>query len=119
MKKTIIAIAFISLFYVSDSMAQGRRGSGQRTRMPQDTTQMLARGERLTAADLPAAVVSSIKKAYPDAQMKRISKNKQGNFNVVLTQTDQPRHLLVLSNAGEMMKDRKMPAKEDRKEKQR
>ena len=119
MKKTIIAIAFISLFYVSDSMAQGRRGGNKNARMTQDSSQAAGsrRGqmERVAEKDLPAATLSAIKKAYPNAEMKRIAKNEKGDFSVVLTETDKPRRVLVLSSTGEILKDREMQGREKKR----
>jgi|GEM_PF-4698325 len=114
MKKTIIAAAIVSMFYVSDSMAQGRRG-GQQNRMPADSSQTTMRGrgnrELLAEKDLPANAVSAIKSQYPDAQMKRIMKNKKGNYNVVLTQTDKPRRMLEVDSKGSIVNAREMPAR--------
>ena len=119
MKRTIIAIAFVSLFYVSDALAQGRRGGHKNNRMTQDSSQTTGsrRGqmERVAEKDLPAAALSAIKNAYPNAEMKRIAKNEKGNFNVVLTETDKPRRVVVLSSTGEILKDREMPAREGKK----
>ena len=114
MKKTLIAAAIITLFYVSDSMAQGRRS--QRNRMSSDSSQTMMQGrgnrEILAEKDLPTAAVSTIKSQYPDAQMKRIVKNKKGNFNVVLIQTDKPRRVLEVDSQGGIVNDREMPARD-------
>ncbi|MBC7571088.1 MAG: hypothetical protein H7319_15325 [Spirosoma sp.] len=115
MKKTIIAAAIVSLLYVSDSMAQNRRGGGQQNRMSADSSQTTRRGrgnrELLAEKDLPANGISAIKSQYPDAQMKRIMKNKKGNYNVVLTQTDKPRRMLEVDGQGSIVNDREMPAR--------
>ncbi len=115
MKKTIIAAAIVSLLYVSDSMAQNRRG-GQQNRMSADSSQTTRQGrgnrELLAEKDLPANGVSAIKSQYPDAQMKRIVKNKKGNFNVVVAQADKPRRMLEVDNQGSIVNDREMPARD-------
>lgn len=117
MKKTLIAAAIISLLYTADAMAQGRRG--QRNATPTDSSQTTMRGradrELLAEKDLPANGVSAIKKAYPDAEMKRIVKNKKGNFNVVLAQTDKPRRVLELDAQGSIVNDREMPARDGKR----
>lgn len=118
MKKTLIAIAVASLFYVSDAMAQTAPATGKRTRMAQDSTHR--RGDRaghnfremekLTAKDLPASTTSFIKSKYPNAEMKRIAKSKDNQYFVVLTETDKPRHMLIADSKGNILKDREMPA---------
>ena len=116
MRKIIIAAAFVTLFYASDSLAQGRRG--QRNGAPADSSQTM-RGrdnrELLAEKDLPANGVSAIKAAYPGAEMKRIVKNKEGNFNVVVAQTDKPRRMLELDAQGSIVNDRELPARDGKR----
>ncbi len=119
MKKTLIALAVASLFYVSDAMAQTATKTGKRARMQQDSTnQRGGRGganfremEQLTAKDLPASTTSFIKSKYPNAEMKRIAKSKDDKFYVMLTETDKPRHMLIADSKGTIIKDREMPAR--------
>ncbi len=119
MKKTLIAIAVASLFYVSDAMAQTAPATGKRARMQQDSTHRGGdRGghnfremEKLTAKDLPASTTSFIKSKYPNAEMKRIAKSKDNQYFVVLTETDKPRHMLIADSKGTILKDREMPAR--------
>ena len=119
MKKTLIALAVASLFYVSDAMAQTATTTGKRARMQQDSTHR--RGDRagnrfremekLTAKDLPASTTSFIKSKYPNAEMKRIARSKDNQYFVVLTETDKPRHMLIADSKGNIIKDREMPAR--------
>jgi hypothetical protein len=119
MKKTLIAIAVASFFYVSDSIAQTAPATGKRARMQQDSTHRRGdRGghnfremEKLTAKDLPASTTSFIKSKYPNAEMKRIAKSKDDKYFVVLTETDKPRHMLIADSKGNILKDREMPAR--------
>ncbi len=88
MKKTLIALAVASLFYVSDVMAQTAPAAGKRAKMAQDSThrrgqrggQNFREMEQLTTNDLPASTTSFIKSKYPNAEMKRIAKSKDNKF---------------------------------------
>lgn len=117
MQKTLIATAFLSLFFLTTTMAQDRKGGGggRRVGMQQDS----ARGpmaqfrdmEQVAEKDLPASLSPYIKQTYPNATVRRMGKTKAGKFVVVLTETDKPRRVLVADSKGEILQNREMPAR--------
>ncbi|RYC70508.1 hypothetical protein [Spirosoma sordidisoli] len=120
MQKTLIATVFVFLFYLSDATAQQRRHGrdGQQARTQQDSTRgpggRFRQMEPVTAAELPATVAPFVKQTYPNADMKRIAKSKEGRFYVVLAETDKPRRLLIVDSKGEIVENREMPIRNGR-----
>lgn len=111
MQKTLIATALLFALFVTNANAQNRRGN----RAGSDTTTGQAGGrfrqmEPVTQADLPTSVLPYIKATYPAAEVRRVAKDKEGKFYVMLVDASKARKLLVTSSTGDILQTRDMPA---------
>ncbi|MEZ0607820.1 hypothetical protein ACAW74_04845 [Fibrella sp. WM1] len=114
MQKTLIATALLFVLFLTNATAQNRRAN----RANRDTTgnatgqagPRFRQMEQVAQTDLPTSVLPYIKATYPNTEVRRVAKDKDGKFYVVLVDANKARKLLVTSSTGDILQTRDMPA---------
>ncbi|CCH00331.1 hypothetical protein FAES_2322 [Fibrella aestuarina BUZ 2] len=110
MQKTLIATALLFALFVTNANAQNRRGNRAQTDTTAQAGPRFRQMEQVAQTDLPTSVLPYIKATYPNAEVRRVAKDKEGKFYVVLVDANKARKVLVTSSTGDILQTRDMPA---------